>query len=552
LLLLLGIAIFGGFVGAKIFKKLKIPQIVGYVVIGVVLGPILDLFDCAVISQDTIEMLEPFNVFALGIIGFLVGGELKKDIFVRFGKQVPIILILEGVTAFLFVGIFTFIVMMFSFGWEKSLAVAVVFASICSATDPASTISVLWEYKARGPLSSMLAAIVTLDDALALFLYAIGVSVAGIIIGHEELGLLKAVLNTSYVLLGAAVLGLVGGFIINWMLKRIEEGILIFSFSAVLLFIGLAIQFKTDVILSAMVLGVTIVNFKSKKIDAVFSGLHNFSTPIYVLFFVLVGARLQFRGAGRLVWFLVVAYIIGSVSGKTIGAYLGGRFSDAVKTVKNYLGFCLYPQGGIAVGLLIMASGRFDADTSSMMLLVVVIGAFFLQMVGPIGVKIGAKKAGEIGLNITENDLVKTYKVADVMDTNMPVIRSDQPLREVLKIVSTTASYYYPMLDSNNRLIGAVTLDGIRNVFATHELNDWLVALDIIEPVGVTVTEDMKLSDAIDKAKKFGVDYMSVVDKQQKDKYIGLVSINAVRRQLAAEVISKQQRADSMYQVNVT
>jgi Kef-type K+ transport system membrane component KefB len=154
LLLLLGIAIFGGFVGAKIFKKLKIPQIVGYVVIGVVLGPILDLFDCAVISQDTIEMLEPFNVFALGIIGFLVGGELKKDIFVRFGKQVPIILILEGVTAFLFVGIFTFIVMMFSFGWEKSLAVAVVFASICSATDPASTISVLWEYKARGPLPS--------------------------------------------------------------------------------------------------------------------------------------------------------------------------------------------------------------------------------------------------------------------------------------------------------------------------------------------------------------------------------------------------------------
>jgi Kef-type K+ transport system membrane component KefB len=83
LLLLLGIAIFGGFVGAKIFKKLKIPQIVGYVFIGVVLGPILNL-----ITHDTIELLGPFNVFALGIIGFLVGGELKREILVNFGKRV--------------------------------------------------------------------------------------------------------------------------------------------------------------------------------------------------------------------------------------------------------------------------------------------------------------------------------------------------------------------------------------------------------------------------------------------------------------------------------
>jgi hypothetical protein len=37
-------------------------------------------------------------------------------------------------------------------------------------------------------------------------------------------------------------------------------------------------------------------------------------------------------------------------------------------------------------------------------------------------VKIGTGKAGELGLNVTEEDLIKTYKVADVMDTNMPLI----------------------------------------------------------------------------------------------------------------------------------
>ncbi|MCJ7776699.1 MAG: cation:proton antiporter [Sedimentisphaerales bacterium] len=81
-LLMIGIAIFGGTVGAKMFQKLRIPQVVGYVAIGLVLGPVL-----RIISPQAVESLEPFNLFALGIIGFLVGGELKREIFVKFGRQ---------------------------------------------------------------------------------------------------------------------------------------------------------------------------------------------------------------------------------------------------------------------------------------------------------------------------------------------------------------------------------------------------------------------------------------------------------------------------------
>jgi NhaP-type Na+/H+ or K+/H+ antiporter len=77
------------------------------------------------------------------------------------------------------------------FGWRMALAVGVVFGAICSATDPASTVSVLWEYKTRGPLTTMLTAIVALDDALALVLYIISVSLATFLTGHKEAGLLQ-------------------------------------------------------------------------------------------------------------------------------------------------------------------------------------------------------------------------------------------------------------------------------------------------------------------------------------------------------------------------
>lgn len=69
----MGIALFGGTIGARLFKKIHFPQVVGYIVIGLIIGE-----SCfSLIDQAAIEMMRPFNFFALGIIGFMIGGELK-------------------------------------------------------------------------------------------------------------------------------------------------------------------------------------------------------------------------------------------------------------------------------------------------------------------------------------------------------------------------------------------------------------------------------------------------------------------------------------------
>ncbi|MHC4621188.1 MAG: hypothetical protein ACYTEQ_25860, partial [Planctomycetota bacterium] len=91
IVLIIGLAVFCSTVAARFFQRLHIPQILAYIVIGVVLGPLLN-----VIKQETVQYLEPFNIFALGLIGFLIGGELKRDIFVKFGRQVAAILLFEG------------------------------------------------------------------------------------------------------------------------------------------------------------------------------------------------------------------------------------------------------------------------------------------------------------------------------------------------------------------------------------------------------------------------------------------------------------------------
>jgi len=186
------------------------------------------------------------------------------------------------------------------------------------------------------------------------------------------------------------------------------------------------------------------------------------------------------------------------------------------------------------------------------MLSVIIGGLFVLQFVGPLFVKFGIKQAGEVGMNITEDDLIKTYRVADVMDTKVSVISAGMSLSEVIQVVSNTDSFYYPVVDTDKNLIGAITLDNIRNTFATQELNDWLVALDIMEPIIATVTPDMPLSDALEKTRRLDIVHLPVVNSEGDMKISGVLNHRAVRRSLSAEVLSRQQKADSIHRDSVS
>ncbi|UCD50435.1 MAG: cation:proton antiporter [Phycisphaerales bacterium] len=542
-LLLVGVGICAGAVGAKLVQMLHIPKIVGYILIGVILGPA-----CGIISADAIHVFEPFNSFALGVIGFLIGGELKRDIFTKFGKQVFAILLFEGGVAFLLVTILSFLALWYTHEWHQALAIAVVFGAICAATDPASTVNVLWEYKTRGPLTTLLTAIVALDDALALVLYITSVSLANFLTGHQDEGLLTMIGHSFYEVFGSLALGVGIGTLLNWAVRRTDEDdrTLIYTISGIVLSIGLALALELDTILSSMACGVTLVNLSPRRSTRSFDVVHRITPPIYVLFFVMIGARLNIHLSG-LIALLAGVYIIGSVIGKTSGSYFGAAYSKAVPSVKKYLGFCLYQQGTIAIALLIMASQRFEGQTRETMLSVIVAGVFILQFVGPLCTKIGVRKAGEMGMNVTEEDLIKIYTVGDVMDKDVPVMAAGTPLSEVIQIVSQTRSTYYSVVDAEEKIVGAITMDGIRSTFATQELNDWLVALDIVEPLIATTTPTVPLSQAMETMRELNAEQLPVVTGDNGDRYVGILDERSVLRRLSAEVLAKQKEADSMY-----
>ncbi len=544
LVLLFGFIILGGAFGSRVFQKLRIPQVVGCIVVGIVLGEVL-----GVISPAMIESLEPFTMFALGLIGFMIGAELRGDVFRKYGKQFFIILFSQGIGAFLLVGVGASLVVWLVMGdVRSSIAIGVVLGAIASATAPAATVNVLWEYKTRGPLTAAVLAIVALDDALALLLYRGAATGAKALMGTGD----DSVLNTMLLLLGeiigAVILGFLAGVLLYWLLRlvRAEDKILEFAISCLLLVVGISMIPRIDPILPAMTLGITIANLMPRQSKGMFKLVEKFSPPIYISFFVLAGAHMEFGRMAPWVVGMIVVYTLCRASGKVLGSWLGARYSGAPSVVRKYLGICLLPQAGVAIGLAILAGQQFNVELGKIVIMVVMMATFLMEIFGPMLVKVGVKKAGEVGMNVTEEDLIKSYTVRDVMDTEPTSIAQDLPLHRILEVFSTTESMYYPVIDGQSRIVGIITIADIKEMFANQDVAGWLLACDVAEPVLDKTTPKKPLEEAIEQMRQYDLDSMPVVAGDDGDKLVGVLDYRKTLRKISAEVLHRRKQADEM------
>lgn len=545
-LALLGICIAGGIIGAWIFQKLKMPQVVGYIIVGVLIGDT----GFGMLHPADIHALQPFNNFALGLIGFLVGGELSGSIFKKYGKQFTVILLGEGIAAFLLVGIFsTLIVYLVCNNWITSIAAGVVFGAIASATDPASTIDVLWEYRSSGVLTTAIVAIVALDDALAMTLYGLGTSVATILTSGEGHSIGSTLMHTGIELGGAILLGVLCGFILDWMMKYLPqtEKRLGMSIGILMVCIGLSVSFNMDVILATMAVGIVLVNRAPNRSKKLFETVRSFSTPIYIIFFVLVGARLSLGNMPVWIWGLVAVYVIMRSLGKWAGAYWGGKMSKAEKPVQNYMGMALFAQGGVAVGLSIVASHNLQGievvegmSLGDMIIVTVTATTLCVQLIGPAFAKLAIKKAGEIGRNITEEDVMAELKVVDVVDTGIVPLLEGTPLETVVQHFAAQDTFVYPVVSNDGTIIGVLTFEMLKELLNERDTWHWLLVGDVMQPLRHHLVSTMNLGEALEEMSNNQIESLPVIENEESGKLLGVLDQRAARRSVGQELVKRQ------------
>ncbi|MFT5388306.1 MAG: Kef-type K+ transport system membrane component KefB/CBS domain-containing protein [Candidatus Omnitrophota bacterium] len=513
ILFVLALVLFGGTLGGRLFQKMKIPQVVGYIMIGVLLGQ----SGIAMIDAALIKTLQPFNYFALGLIGFMIGGELKKEVLKKYGKQFITILLFEGLVSFFFVTILVGVIGSYllkdpTLGW----ALAVMLGAISSATAPAATTDVLWEYKAKGPLTTTVFGIVALDDALAIVLFAIASNLATHMLGITHQNLLWTIFHPIYEIGGAIVVGGVSGFMLILILKHYDqkERVLVSLIGMVLFVLGLSLILKVSMILAAMVLGAVVVNGAPQISRKLFNLIDNFAPPIFILFFVLIGAKVNLQILSPLLIVLIALYLFGRTSGKMLGSYLGATVSKSHPSVRKFLPLCLFSQAGVAVGLSIVASQIFPETLGNLIVIVIIASTFVVQLIGPSCVKLAITKAGEIGKNITEEDLLKSIQVDELMDTSYPLIQDNTPLKKILHIFSESPYTQYPVINKAGALSGVINIDSIKNSLLLDDSSGLLIGVDIKNHFKHQVSSHSTLYDAKVYMDKFHLGFIPVVDTQ--------------------------------------
>lgn len=383
-LLSLAVMIFAGMACGRLGKQFKIPNVTGYLVAGLLIGPSV----LGIIPENIVSSFDVINDVALGFIAFSIGNEFKISYFKRVGATPIVIAIFESLFAVLFV----FAALMIA-GCDTPLAL--IMGATAAATAPAATIMVINQYKARGPVTETLLSVVAIDDATALIFFSISVSIAQAILNPAGVSFASSILSPLREIGGSILVGMALGFILNiplrWFKKQGNRLALVIGF--VFAGIGIATLFDFSSLLLCMALGATFANL-SPELDPVMRVVEGFTPPLYLLFFVCSGADLKLSVLST-VGLIGAIYIVVRVIGKLCGAAFGAAICKAERNITKYLGFALLPQAGVAIGLSLAATQAFP-EYGAQVRAIVLCGSLIYQLVGPSVTKSALIRAGEI------------------------------------------------------------------------------------------------------------------------------------------------------------
>ncbi len=410
ILLSTAIALLAGLMMTRVFKKLGLhfPDVTAFLIAGLLVGPYcLGRLNIAGLGFPTMEDVESLSVItntALGFIAFAIGNEFRLSQLKSTGKQATVIGIFQALTATILVDV-VLVALHFALGEEKlPLAVAITLGAIAAATAPAATLMVVRQYKASGPVTDLLLPIVALDDAVGLVIFAVSFGIAQAIEGGT-LNVFSIIVNPLMEILGSLILGALMGVLLTQLEKLFfsNSNRLSLSIAFVVMTISLSsLEFEAGPVkigfsslLVCMMLGTVFCNLSEYSAD-IMSRADKWTSPLFATFFVISGAELElgvFRYPSTII--IGVVYIVVRCLGKYFGALFSSSAVGCSSTIRKYLGITLFPQAGVALGMVVTAQA-IGPEKGGMIRNIILFSVLIYELVGPMLTKMALTAAGEI------------------------------------------------------------------------------------------------------------------------------------------------------------
>ncbi len=395
-LLYVGVILFFGFAFGKAFERMRLPDVTGYIVAGVVIGP----YALNLIDMSALAPLSVITNIVLGIIAYQIGTELFIPVIRRnAGAIVTITMVHALITAaVVFFGVFV----IFREWW-----LAFALSGLAVASAPAPVMQVIKKLKAKGPVKSTVIPVVGLLDIVAVIVFALFASIAVSLVDGSPISVQNAIVTPFYevsVSVGiGAVMGLVLALVSRWIIERLPKQERYLSYLALIMAfvlgsVWVAERHHLSLILIPLSMGMAFTNFIDKETFTIQNAaLNNFGGPFIVLFFTIAGLGLS-PGLMVSAGLLAIVFIALRLVGKVLGSHLGASLTTCSPNVKRYTGWCLLPQAGVTIGMLVALSAMLPERETQLIQTVVLSSILIFQIIGPIVMQHSLIKAGEARL----------------------------------------------------------------------------------------------------------------------------------------------------------
>jgi len=401
-MLVIGIVLFASLYVGKWVKHIKLPSLIGFMLVGIACGPYVS----NIIDRERLSQMDFVIEIGLGLVAFTIGSVLSLKTFKKTGRGLASIIIGETLVAFLVISFASHL-------FFNNLPLAILLGAIGAASAPAGTVAIIRDYQAEGPLTNTLYAVVGFDDGLSIIIYGFALVFAKSMLletnGYGEVALLAQLWLPIKEILLSILVGVVSGWLFLLLAKKLrkESDVLVLSSALVITLVGISQQWHLSLVLTNMVAGMVLVNLgKEGVISRVRQATSMIMPLIFILFFALAGAHLDISalaivGGGGIV------YIISRCVGKAGGAWLGGTIGGADPKLARTLGLAILSQAGLAIGLALIVQKEMlqiaelynlpsAVEIGAIVLTTITATTVVFEIIGPILTRYVLLKAGEI------------------------------------------------------------------------------------------------------------------------------------------------------------
>lgn len=383
ILIALSTILFSGFLMTRLTKKLRLPNVSGFILAGILIGPCV----LQAVPEEMLGHMSFVSDVALAFIAFGVGKFFKKEVLRQAGGKVIVITVMESLLA----GVFITLVMGFFFHLEWSLAL--ILGAIATATAPASTMMTIRQYRAKGNFVNTLLQVVALDDVVCLLAYSIVAAIANANASGGSVSL-SDVLVPVLCNAAAIVLGFAFGVLLSKLLvRRSQDNRLILSVAMLFCLSGICAILGTSPLLACMAFGAMYINRTHDK--ELFRQIDSFTPPIMSIFFIVSGMNMDIHALAS-VGVIGAVYFVVRILGKYAGAWLGCWVTKTEAKTRDCLGLALIPQAGVAIGLAFMAQRMLPGEIGDLFFTIILSSSVLYELIGPACAKAALFLSGAI------------------------------------------------------------------------------------------------------------------------------------------------------------